>query len=110
MFAMKRFAAQQPGVDGKPLYYLIEYKVTENGDTYLYEGSVYVTNDFNKELTGDEEAFTYSFERTGTGWSVINKIKVESGLGKEMAQRIRDTFFDDLVLSGTMGFEQRESF
>jgi hypothetical protein len=106
---MKRFAAQQPGVDGKPLYYLIEYEVTESGNTCLYHGSVYVTNDFHKQLTGDEEAFTYSFERTGSDWSVINKIKVESRLGAEMAQRIRDTFFSDLVLSGTMGFEQRQS-
>lgn len=106
---MQRFAAQQPGVDGKPLYYLIEYEVMAYEDKYLYKGRAYVTNDFNKQLSEADEAFTYSFARVKDDWSLVSKIKVESKLGDDMAEKIRDTFFKDLVLSGTMGFEQKGS-
>lgn len=106
---VKRFAAQQPGVDGQPLYYLIEYAVVETEGRFVYEGRGYITKDFNKELTSDDEAFYYSFERTPHDWSVISNIQVGSALGEKTAQKIRDTIFRDLVLSGTMGFEQRQS-
>lgn len=106
---MNRFGAQQPGVDGKPLYYLIEYETFEVESTKVYVGKGYVTNEFNKELTAADEAFNYSFEREANDWSVINNIKVASQLGEEIAERIRNTFFKDLVLSGTMAFEQRRA-
>ena len=106
---MYRFAAQQPGVDGKPLYYLLEYETFEVEDTKVYVGKGYVTKEFNKDLSAADEAFNYSFERKANDWSVINNIKVGSQLGEEMAERIRNTFFKDLVLSGTMAFEQRQS-
>ena len=105
---VNRFAAQQPGVDGRPMYYLVEYETFQVEEIKVYVGKGYVTNDFNKELTSADEAFNYSFERDANSWSIINNIKVASQLGEEMAERIRNTFFRELVLSGTMAFEQKQ--
>lgn len=106
---MTRFAAKQLDESGEPLYYLIEYEIANHAGTFVYSGRALATSDINKELTEEDEAFTFSFERNGSDWTIINKIKVESKLGEEIAERIKLTFFNDLVLSGIMGVEQRKN-
>ncbi len=106
---MTRFAAKQLDESGEPLYYLIEYEVTESDGIFTYAGRALATNNINKELTEEDEAFNFSFERNGSDWSVINKIKVISKLGEDIAEKIKATFFNDLVLSGIMGLEQRKN-
>lgn len=106
---MTRFAARQLDASGEPLFYLVEYEVTEEAGIFIYTGKAYATNNANKELTEEDEAFSYRFERPGEGWSVVNKIEVHSRFGEELAQKIRDTFFNDLVLNGIMGIEQRNN-
>jgi hypothetical protein len=106
---MTRFAAKQLDESGEPLYYLIEYEITNKAGTFIYSGRALATSDINKELTEEDEAFTFSFDRKGSDWTIINKIKVESKLGEEIAEKIKLTFFSDLVLSGIMGVEQRKN-
>lgn len=106
---MQRFAAKQLDISGAPLYYLVEYEVEEHDGIFVYTGRALATNDINRQLADEDEAFSYSFERTGSDWSVINKIKVHSKLGEALAQKILGTFFNDLILSGTMNFEQRRN-
>ena len=104
---MQRFAAKQLDASGEPLYYLVEYEVKEDAGIFYYTGRAFATSDVNKEITEQDEAFTYSFERTD--WSVVNKIAIQSKLGEDIAMKIRDTFFTDLILSGIMSFEQRKN-
>lgn len=106
---MQRFAAKQEDASGAPLFYLLEYEVTEHSGTFFYEGRVLATNDVNKELGDHDEAFRYSFERSSSDWSLVNKIKVTSVLGDDFAEKVRNTIFNDLVLSGTMSFEQQKN-
>lgn len=106
---MTRFAAKQLDESGEPLYYLIEYEITNNAGTFIYSGRALATSDINKELNDDDEAFTFSFERNGSDWTIINKIKIGSKLGEEIAEKIKLTFFNDLILSGIMGVEQRKN-
>ncbi len=106
---MTRFAAKQLDETGEPLYYLIEYEISELSGIFTYSGRVLATNDVNKELTEDDEAFAFRFERKGSDWTVVNKIIVESKLGDEIAEKIKSTFFNDLVLSGIMGLEQKKN-
>jgi hypothetical protein len=106
---MQRFAAKQPDANGEPLYYLVEYEVEEQQGIFTYKGRALVTNDINKQLTDEDEAFRYSFERDSADWSLVNKIKVFSKLGDDVAQKIRDSFFNDLILSGIMSFEQQKN-
>lgn len=106
---MQRFAAKQLDASGEPLYYLVEYTVEETDGMFLYSGRALATNDINKELTEADEAFSYSFERNGSDWSIIGNIKIKSRLGEDIADKIRDTFFNDLILSDTMSFEQQKN-
>ncbi len=106
---MQRFAAKQLDESGEPLYYLVEYEVDESAGVFAYTGRAYATNDVNRELSENDEAFSFSFHRAGIDWSRIDKIEVWSRLGEDMALRIRNTFFGDLVLSGIMGLEQRKN-
>jgi hypothetical protein len=106
---MTRFAAKQLDESGEPLYYLIEYEIDEAAGIFIYKGRALATSDINKQLTEDDEAFAFSFERNGSDWTLVNKIKVTSGLGDEIANKIKATFFNDLVLSGIMGLEQKRN-
>jgi hypothetical protein len=106
---MKRFAAKQLDASGEPLYYLVEYEVEEQEGIFIYSGRAYATKDVNRELTPEDEAFSYRFERPGQGWDAVHKIEVYSSLGQDLANKIRETFFNDLVLSGIMGVEQRNN-
>jgi len=106
---MTRFAAKQLDESGEPLYYLIEYEISNDAGTFIYAGRALATSDINKELTEQDEAFTFSFERNGSDWTIINKINVQSKLGVDIAEKIKRTFFNDLVLSGIMGVEQRKN-
>lgn len=106
---MQRFAAKQLDDSGAPLYYLIEYEVSENNGVFMYTGRSLATADMNKQLSDEDEAFTFSFEKTGSDWSVIHKIAVTSRLGEDIASKIKATIFNDLILSGIMGFEQRKN-
>ncbi len=106
---MLRFAAKQLDASGEPLFYLIEYEVTELEGTFYYIGRALATNDMNKNLTEDDVAFSYSFDRSSADWSKVNNIKVYSKLGDDIAEKIRDTFFNDLILSGIMSFELQKN-
>ena len=106
---MTRFAAKQLDETGEPLYYLVEYEIAEASGIFTYHGRALATSDINKELTEEDEAFTFSFERNGSDRTIINKIKVTSKLGEDIAKKIKETFFNDLVLSGIMGLEQRKN-
>jgi len=106
---MQRFAAKQLDASGEPLFYLVEYEVKEENGIFYYAGRALVTGDINKELTESDEAFRYSFERNAADWSVVNKIKVFSKLGDDIAEKIKSTFFNDLILSGIMSFEQKKN-
>jgi hypothetical protein len=83
--------------------------VTELEGTFYYIGRALVTNDMNKELTEDDVAFSYSFDRSAADWSVVNNINVYSKLGEDIAAKIKNTFFNDLILSGIMSFEQQKN-
>lgn len=106
---MQRFAARQLDAAGDPVFYLIEYDVNEQAGIFRYTGVAYATNDSNQPLGPEQEAFAFTFEREGGGWSVITKIVVTSKLGDDIAQKIRATFFNDLVLAGIMGAEQQKN-
>jgi len=106
---MHRFAAKQLDASGEPLFYLVEYEVTEQAGIFTYTGRALATNDINKELSDADEAFRYSFERSSKDWELVTRIQVTSALGDEMAERIKTTFFNDLILSGTMSFELQKN-
>lgn len=106
---MQRFAAKQLDSSGEPLYYLIEYEATQLEGTFYYIGRALATKDMNKQLTEDDVAFSYSFDRSVADWSQVNNIKVYSILGEDIADKIRDTFFNDLILSGIMSFELKKN-
>jgi hypothetical protein len=106
---MQRFAAKQLDDSGQPLFYLVEYEVEGHQSLFIYKGRALVTNDVNKQLTDEDEAFRFSFERDSGGWEVVNKINVQSKLGDDVAGQIRDSFFNDLILSGIMSFEQKKN-
>ncbi len=106
---MQRFAAKQLDASGEPLFYLIEYEVKEEAGVFYYSGRAFATGDINKQLTEADEAFSYSFERSSDDWSLVKKIKVVSRLGDDIAEKIKNTFFNDLILSGIMSFELKKN-